>query len=54
MNILLKKFDTPFETVPFNLIKPDDFLPAINEAIDMAKNRLKNINNVIVINGIYY
>lgn len=43
MNILLKKFSTPFETVPFNEIKPDDFLPAVKEAITMAKARIEAI-----------
>ena len=32
-NILLNRFQTPFETVPFDQIKPEDFLPAIKDAI---------------------
>lgn len=44
-NVLLKKFDTPFEAVPFNLIKAEDFLPAIKEAIALAKVRLENLKN---------
>ncbi len=43
MNVLLKKFTTPFETVPFNEIKPEDFLPAIKEAISTAKTRIADI-----------
>lgn len=43
MNVLLKKFTTPFETVPFNAIKPEDFLPAAKEAIATAKNRIEAI-----------
>lgn len=43
MNILLKKFTTPFETIPFDLIKPEDFLPAANNAIAMAKQRIQDI-----------
>ncbi|MBC7537948.1 MAG: M3 family metallopeptidase [Bacteriovorax sp.] len=42
-NILLQKFKTPFETVPFNQIKPQDFLPAIKEAIVMAKKKVEAI-----------
>ncbi|MDD4973214.1 MAG: M3 family metallopeptidase [Bacteriovorax sp.] len=42
-NILLQKFKTPFETVPFDQIKPQDFLPAIKEAIVMAKKRIEAI-----------
>lgn len=41
MNILLTKFTTPFETVPFNEIKPEDFLPAVKEAIATAKGRVE-------------
>jgi peptidyl-dipeptidase Dcp len=43
MNILLEKFNTPFDTVPFNKIKPDDFLPAIKESITLAKKRIEDI-----------
>lgn len=43
MNVLLKKFTTPFETVPFNEIKPEDFLPAVKEAIATAKKRIADI-----------
>lgn len=43
MNILLKKFKTPFETVPFEDIKPEDFLPAVKEAIITAKGRITAI-----------
>ena len=56
-NILLKPFKTPFETVPFDQIKPSDFLPALKETIALAKNRVEaiknntetaNFNNVVV------
>lgn len=43
MNILLKKFNTPFDTVPFKDIKPEDFLPAVKEAIQTAKGRIAAI-----------
>ena len=42
-NILLKEFKTPFETIPFDQIKPQDFLPALNAAIAMAKERIELI-----------
>jgi peptidyl-dipeptidase Dcp len=45
MNILLKKFTTPFETVPFDKIKPEDFLPAAHAAIATAKERIEAIKN---------
>lgn len=45
MNTLLKKFNTPFETVPFNEIKPEDFLPGLKEAIVIAKSRIEAIKN---------
>lgn len=45
MNILLEKFKTPFETVPFDQIKPADFMPAIKEAIILAKKNIEVIKN---------
>ena len=43
MNILLSKFNTPFETVPFDKIKSEDYLPALKEAIASAKKRIEDI-----------
>jgi len=57
MNPLLAKFDTKFQTVPFDKIKNEHFLPAIKEAIKGAKKDLErikestdepNFNNVLV------
>ncbi|MFA6236792.1 MAG: M3 family metallopeptidase [Bacteriovorax sp.] len=45
MNILLEKFKTPFETVPFDKIKPADFMPALKESIAKAKNHIEAIKN---------
>ncbi|WP_304516923.1 M3 family metallopeptidase [Cecembia rubra] len=45
MNPLLEKFNTPFETVPFHLIKPADFLPAVKEAILEAKKEIEAIKS---------
>lgn len=42
-NILLQKFSTPFETVPFDKISPHDYLPALKEAITIAKKRIEDI-----------
>jgi peptidyl-dipeptidase Dcp len=36
LNPLLQKWDTPYETPPFHLIKTDHFKPAIEEAIRLA------------------
>ena len=43
--ILLEKFNTPFETVPFDKIKPEMFLPALKEAIAKAKKNVEAIKN---------
>lgn len=45
MNPLLEKFNTPFETAPFDLIKPEHYLPAIQEAIIKAKEEIQEIKN---------
>ena len=45
MKILLEKFNTPFETVPFDKIKPEHFLPAAKEAIVLAKKRIEDIKS---------
>jgi peptidyl-dipeptidase Dcp len=43
MNPLLNPFDTPFKTAPFNQIKSEHFLPAIQEAISQAKQEIASI-----------
>ncbi len=43
MNPLLHKFETPFETVPFDKIKPEHFLPALQEAIAQGKSDIEAI-----------
>jgi len=45
MNILIKKFNTPFNTAPFSKIKNQDFLPAIKKLIEDSKNEIDNIAN---------
>ncbi|AOW08239.1 M3 family metallopeptidase [Flavobacterium gilvum] len=49
MNILLQKFDTKLDTAPFSKIKNDDYLPAFQEAILLAKAEIdvivKNTEN---------
>ncbi len=42
-NPLLKPFDTPYETVPFDKIKPGHFKPAIENAIRDTKNKIQQI-----------
>jgi putative CocE/NonD family hydrolase len=46
MNPLLESFKTPFETAPFDQIKPEHFLPAINVAIEEAKAEIETIKKV--------
>ncbi|MEX2569485.1 MAG: M3 family metallopeptidase [Cyclobacteriaceae bacterium] len=45
MNPLLEKFNTPFDTAPFHLIKNEHYLPAVKIAIEEAKEEIKNIKN---------
>lgn len=42
-NPLLDKFEAPFETAPFNQIKTEHFLPAIQKSIELAKDEIKAI-----------
>lgn len=41
--ILNLKFETPFETPPFNDIKPGDFLPALKEELDKGRESIDKI-----------
>ncbi|WP_268847774.1 M3 family metallopeptidase [Flavobacterium aestivum] len=45
MNILLQKFDTKLDTAPFSKIKNEDYLPAFQEAIVLAKAEIDTIVN---------
>jgi peptidyl-dipeptidase Dcp len=45
MKILLKKFDTKYETSPFSQIKMDDYKPAFEENIKNAKAEIDAIIN---------
>ncbi|HKO77906.1 MAG TPA: hypothetical protein VJU52_11840, partial [Flavobacterium sp.] len=45
MNILLQKFGTKLDTAPFSKIKNEDYLPAFQEAIDLAKAEIDTIVN---------
>ncbi|MBK3519064.1 M3 family metallopeptidase [Carboxylicivirga marina] len=42
-NILQQKFDTPFQTPPFELIKEDNYLPAFKELINSSKEQINKI-----------
>ncbi|WP_027138459.1 M3 family metallopeptidase [Gaetbulibacter saemankumensis] len=44
-NILLKKFQTPYNTAPFSEIDNNDFLPAFKQAIKDAKSEIDAITN---------
>jgi peptidyl-dipeptidase Dcp len=45
MNPLLEKFNTPFDTPPFQIIKTEHFLPAIEEGIAMSKKEIEKIKS---------
>ena len=45
MNPMLYKYETPFETVPFDKIKPGHFLPALQEGIKQGKSDIAKIKN---------
>jgi Zn-dependent oligopeptidase len=45
MNILLQKFDTKLDTAPFSKIKNENYLPAFQKAIDLAKAEIDTIVN---------
>ncbi|MDD0854217.1 M3 family metallopeptidase [Halobacteriovorax sp. GB3] len=43
MNPLLEKFDTPFGTIPFDKLKNEHFMPALDEAIKIAKEKIEAV-----------
>lgn len=43
MNPLLEKFDTPFGTIPFDKLKNEHFMPALDEAIKLAKEKIEAV-----------
>jgi Zn-dependent oligopeptidase len=45
MNILLQQFDTKLDTAPFSKIKNENYLPAFQEAIVLAKAEIDEIAN---------
>lgn len=44
-NPLIEKFNTPFETFPFDQASTSDFLPAIKHWIKITKDRIESIKN---------
>ncbi|NQV51280.1 MAG: M3 family metallopeptidase [Candidatus Marinimicrobia bacterium] len=44
-NPLLQKWDTPFQTPPFDLIKNEHFVPAFHKAMEVTKAEVKVIAN---------
>lgn len=45
MNVLLKPFNTKYNTAPFSKISDDDYLPAFKEAIEMARKEIDEITS---------
>lgn len=43
MNPFLSAFNTPFEAAPFDVIRPEHFIPAIDQAIAQAKKEIDQI-----------
>lgn len=43
VNPLIKEWKTPFNTPPFNQIKPEHYLPAVEEGIKQQKNEIDKI-----------
>ena len=44
-NPLMKTFDGPFGTIPFNDIKAEHFVPAITKGIEDAESAIKSITD---------
>lgn len=44
-NPLLREFNTPFDTAPFDKIKTEHFMPAIQEGIRLAKEEIESIKS---------
>ena len=45
MNVLLSKFTTKHNTAPFSQIKIEDYIPAFQEGITLAKAEIDTIVN---------
>ena len=45
MNILTEKFNTPYHSAPFNLVKNEDYLPAFKELIQKSEAEIDAIVN---------
>ena len=45
MNILTEKFNTPYHSAPFNLLKNEDYLPAFRELIQKSEEEIDAIVN---------
>ncbi len=45
VNILYKEFSTPFGTVPFDKISPEDFMPAMQQAMKDGRLEIEKISN---------
>ena len=45
MNPFLAPFETPFQTIPFKIIKNEHFIPALKQLIEKSRNEIENICN---------
>ncbi|HOD55545.1 MAG TPA: M3 family peptidase, partial [Candidatus Cloacimonadota bacterium] len=42
-NPFFEKWNTPFEAIPFHLIKTEHFLPAIDKSLEIARENMKKV-----------
>lgn len=47
MKTLLNKFDTKYNSIPFDKINEEDYLPAIKKGIELAKKRIEDIKKEV-------
>jgi Zn-dependent oligopeptidase len=43
MSAFFTKFETPFDTIPFDLIKTEDYLPSLKKAIELEKKEIQDL-----------
>ncbi len=44
-NPLLNNFDTPYQSIPFDLIKPEHFEPAIDHLLELSRKKINDITS---------
>ena len=50
-NPLMSHFETDFESIPFDKIKPKDFIPAIKKGISLALDNIRVICNKVTMDS---